>query len=223
MIIIALEIVGALVAIAAVTVPAARWVVGRIAENQRRDMVDLLTDNKRDEAISAIREELAELAGALKSHMATEERHSRVIDGLQQAILDSVGRLEKSAAERAVQIVKSIAALADRPTLLLSVHRDGTYDLDWANQAWLEWAGLTLPEARGGGWFKTIDAREREVVRQGSEIIGQEQELYDSEYTFVNALTQEPVGRVRAVAFPLEGPTDDEWFYVKQITKIDEA
>lgn len=202
--------------VAAVIVPAVWWVSRRV----RRTIEEQLNQRTEDRQLSADIQELkntaAHLSEALITHMNSEERTNTTIENLGNELLRRLTDLERGIKGNQVHMMKALMSADPIPTMLWEV-RKGSYDLLWANRAYLDLTGLSINEAKAGGVWLAVEASEREIVKAGSESVGQSAEDYSGEFTMVDPKTQEVKGLVHVEGHYIQGTSPDTYFYLSTL------
>ena len=213
-----LQNVALVASVAAVIVPAAWWVVRRIRisiesqlkeQTQAREVADKIVD---------LEGTLGSLDNALRGHMASEDRTNAKIEDLGLELISKLGDLESGIKNNQVHMMKALMAADEIPTQLWEVSEDD-YHLVWANKAYLDLSGLSLAEARTDAVWLTVDALEREVVRKGSEEVGQSREDYSAEFNMVDPKTQGPIGLMHVEGHFIHG-TGEHYFYLTTLIRV---
>ena len=201
---------------AAVIVPAAWWVARRVQRTIKDQLTEQLAKQQVAEDIAEFKSTLTKLSAALIDHMDSEERTNNNIENLGNHLLGKMADIEKSIKGNQVHMMKALMSADPIPTMLWEA-REGHYELLWANRAYLDETGLTINEAKAGGVWLTVEASEREIVKAGSEAVGQDAEDYTGEFTMVDPKTQEVKGPVHVEGHYIQG-TGDTWFYLSTLT-----
>lgn len=207
--------VATVLGITAIVVPAGIASIRLIERRQKKAIHAFAEELAQGDLIAKLGQEMVTLSQALQAHMASEETTSTRIEALGNQLVTDIAAIDRKNTNRVLSLAKSIAGVSEVPTLIHRVWKGG-YSLEWANDAYLHLIGLTMDEAQSGGWWLSIDEKERDLVKAASEDIGQSEEDWQGEYVLVHARTQEPIGRAVARGYVIPG-NPDEWHYVSQI------
>jgi len=208
--------VALVVSTAAVIVPAAWWVVRRVQKTIRAQLQEELSRDQLAADMAELKETSKRLSEALVTHMNSEERTNNNIENLGNELLMRLTNLEMGIKGNQVHMMKALMSADPIPTLLWEV-RKGSYDLLWANRAYLDLTGLSINEAKAGGVWLAVEASEREIVKAGSEEAGQAAEDYSGEFTMVDPKTQEVKGPVHVEGHYIQGAAPDTYFYLSTL------
>lgn len=199
--------------IGAVIVPAAWWTVRHVRKTIESQLHEQLSKQQLTTDIFELKETSKKLSDALIDHMNSEDRTNTNIENLGNELLRKLSDLEVGIKGNQVHMMKALMSADPIPTLLWEVRR-GEYDLLWANRAYLNETGLTINEAKAGGVWLAVDAEEREIVKAGSEEVGQAAEDYSGEFTMVDPKTQIAKGPVHVEGHFIQGTDPGSYFYL---------
>lgn len=206
----------AILAMMAIVVPAAAWVIHSLTKRHKEIILHSIKSEEDAEVLSEMGVTLKNLSDALLAHMGAEDRTNLRIEELGNVLLTELRQLDAKQGRGVVGLVQSVSAKSETPTFIHTV-TPGDYEFLWANKPYLDLVGLTLEECRAGQYWLSIEKAEREIIKTAAEAVGQAQDHYEGSYTMVNARTQEKIGTAHAEAYVTPGAADS-WFYVTQVT-----
>lgn len=206
-------ILGGLLGIAAVVIPAVYWAVRRIESNRDSAITAFLSDDKRMHRLDRIDKTLDSLANKLESHMDAEERITDQIVGVQERILAVVKRSESNNVKAHQGIVKSLATSSGKPVSLYE-WRNGDYHYLWGNQEYHDMIGLDQQECAAGEMWKCVHPRELSTFQAVARDVAAKAETLIIDWELVDPQTGEGKGCVHAVSEFMPSEDDDRWYYV---------
>ena len=125
------------------------------------------------------------LAGEIEEHKAAQDEIQRINAHLEQRIAERTAELRASN-EQLRESVERYRFLADAmPQMVWTARPDGW--LDYYNQRWYEYTGMTFEQAQGWGWQPTVHPDDRQPCIDGWSQSVRTGEFYQIEYRFRRA------------------------------------